>query len=246
MKKSLLSLVIITSLFFVFGFSHSSSAEKATGKEYEEKSIEESYRDAVKGISDIDTSKFDISSEVSTISANSTNSLSANPLDVEKYSTAQILSETVNTQGDKEQLIAVTVFNDIGVEDESGESEIGIFGDKGNSTGDLFARAYSRIYYISSSSRGVSYAKLTRVTGGWEVMNPLTTLGNKTVRYGSSGWPNGTQAGTKYPSLNSYSYTMPSSWGKTALTGSYAIGTTSTVTVYRSGASYTIKLNNNL
>lgn len=241
MKKSLLSLFILTSLFFVFGFSHSSSAESTSTNKYEEKSIEESYHDAVNGISDIDTSKFGISSEVSTINANT---LSENPIDVEEYSTAQILSETVNDDGDTGQLIAVTVFNDI--ELKEGDSEIGIFADKGNEKVDPFLRSYNRIYYQNSTDRGVAYAKLTRVTGGWKVFNPLTTLSNRIVRYGSSGWPTGTQAAVKYPIGNTYSYNTPSSWKRTALSGSYAIGTNSTVTVKRGSSTWTVKLRNNL
>ncbi|QTY15131.1 hypothetical protein [Virgibacillus pantothenticus] len=161
-----------------------------------------------------------------------------------QYSTAQILSETVDDKGNKDQLIAVTVFNDIELKEEG--AKIRTLGDKGNEELTPFVRAYNRIYYQNSTDRGVAYAKLTRVTGGWEVFNPLTTLSNRVVRYGSSGRPNGSQATVKYPIGNTYSYKTPSSWKRTALTGSYAIGTNSTVTVKRGSSTWTVKVKTNL
>ncbi|MCM3089156.1 hypothetical protein M3557_14650 [Bhargavaea ginsengi] len=231
--------LFVATLCFVFGFSHSAHAEL----KYQEKSIEESYLDAIQGKTDIDVGVFDITSEVSTVKTDSLYNRSLG-IDVEEYSTAQILSETVTDKGEVEQLIAVTVFNDVSLE----EAGIGIFADKGDDKWDSSygVRAYSRIYYTSSEKNTIKYARLNKVTGGWSISDTSIALSSRTVRYGSSGWSSGNQTAVKYPTGNTYSYTTPSSWTSTALTGTYAVGTTSEVKLTRRGSSWTLKFVNNL
>lgn len=91
------------------------------------------------------------------------------------------------------------------------------------------------------------FANLTRVTGGWTILDSTVSLSSRMVRYGSSGWPNGAQTDTKYPTDNFYDYTTPATWAAISLTGSYTFGTNSTVTLKRGTSStWTLYLLNNL
>ncbi|MFI8626383.1 hypothetical protein ACIGEH_19300 [Bacillus altitudinis] len=239
--KKIISLLVI-SIIFLAGFNSVSLAQSNETKSVfnREKSIEESYEDAINGVSDFQEKPMELSS----ISVNSkTNGSSSS---VKQYSTTQILSETVE-KGSIEQEIAVTVFNDVALKQQSNES-ISTMDDKGRSEWDstLGVRAHSRIYYTISKKDNVRYAKLNKITGGWKIDDSSIKLSKRTVRYGSSGWPSGTQKATKNPSGNSYSYNAPSSWKKTAIEGGRAVGSTSVVTLKRGGSTWTLTLVNNL
>lgn len=239
--KKIISLLVI-SIIFLTGFNSVSLAKSSETKSVfnREKSIEESYEDAINGISDLQENPIGLSS----ITINSkTNDTSSN---VKQYSTTQILSETVKKDS-VEQKIAVTVFNNVSLKQQSNES-ISTMDDKGRSEWDssLGVRAHSRIYYTISKKDNVRYAKLNKITGGWKIDDSSIKLSKRTVRYGSSGWPSGTQKATKNPSGNSYSYNAPSSWGKTAIEGGRAVGSTSVVTLKRGGSTWTLTLVNNL
>lgn len=241
--KKIISLLVI-SIIFLAGFNSVSLAqsnEKTKSVINREKSIEESYEDAINGVSDFQEKPMELSS----ISVNS--KTNGSPSSVKKYSTTQILSETVE-KGSIEQEIAVTVFNDVALKQQSNKSIISTLDDKGRSDWDstLGVRAHSRIYYTISKKDNVRYAKLNKITGGWKIDDSSIKLSKRTVRYGSSGWPSGTQKATKNPSGNSYTYNTPSSWKKTAIEGGRAVGSTSVVTLKRGKSTWTLTLVNNL
>ncbi|MGN8048001.1 hypothetical protein, partial [Bacillus sp. 22190] len=212
--KKIISLLVI-SIIFLTGFNSVSLAQSSETKSVfnREKSIEESYEDAINGISDLQENSIGLSSVNINSKTNDTSS------SVKQYSTTQILSETVK-EDSVEQKIAVTVFNNVALKQQSNDN-IRTMDDKGRSEWDssLGVRAHSRIYYTISKKDNVRYAKLNKITGGWKIDDSSIKLSKRTVRYGSSGWPSGTQKATKNPSGNSYSYNAPSSWKKTAIEG---------------------------
>ncbi|WP_336750599.1 hypothetical protein [Bacillus altitudinis] len=239
--KKIISLLVI-SIIFLTGFNSVSLAKSSETKSVfnREKSIEESYEDAINGISDLQENSIGLSSVNINSKTNDTSS------SVKQYSTTQILSETVK-EDSVEQKIAVTVFNNVALKQQSNDN-IRTMDDKGRSEWDssLGVRAHSRIYYTISKKDNVRYAKLNKITGGWKIDDSSIKLSKRTVRYGSSGWPSGTQKATKNPSGNSYSYNAPSSWKKTAIEGGRAVGSTSVVTLKRGGSTWTLTLVNNL
>ncbi|KDE25550.1 hypothetical protein BA81_19139 [Bacillus safensis FO-36b] len=239
--KKIISLLVI-SIIFLTGFNSVSLAQSSETKSVfnREKSIEESYEDAINGISDLQENSIGLSSVNINSKTNDTSS------SVKQYSTTQILSETVK-EDSVEQKIAVTVFNNVALKQQSNDN-IRTMDDKGRSEWDssLGVRAHSRIYYTISKKDNVRYAKLNKITGGWKIDDSSIKLSKRTVRYGSSGWPSGTQKATKNPSGNSYSYNAPSSWKKTAIEGGRAVGSTSVVTLKRGGSTWTLTLVNNL
>ncbi|MER3123652.1 hypothetical protein ABQG71_21075 [Bacillus altitudinis] len=239
--KKIISLLVI-SIIFLTGFNSVSLAQSSETKSVfnREKSIEESYEDAINGISDLQENSIGLSAVNINSKTNDTSS------SVKQYSTTQILSETVK-EDSVEQKIAVTVFNNVALKQQSNDN-IRTMDDKGRSEWDssLGVRAHSRIYYTISKKDNVRYAKLNKITGGWKIDDSSIKLSKRTVRYGSSGWPSGTQKATKNPSGNSYSYNAPSSWKKTAIEGGRAVGSTSVVTLKRGGSTWTLTLVNNL
>lgn len=239
--KKIISLLVI-SIIFLTGFNSVSLAQSSETKSVfnREKSIEESYEDAINGISDLQENSIGLSAVNINSKTNDTSS------SVKQYSTTQILSETVK-EDSVEQKIAVTVFNNVALKQQSNDN-IRTMDDKGRSEWDssLGVRVHSRIYYTISKKDNVRYAKLNKITGGWKIDDSSIKLSKRTVRYGSSGWPSGTQKATKNPSGNSYSYNAPSSWKKTAIEGGRAVGSTSVVTLKRGGSTWTLTLVNNL
>ena len=75
--------------------------------------------------------------------------------------------------------------------------------------------AYSTIYWTTSTIGGINYYDLTKVTGGWSVLSGYT-LSNKKVVIQQNGYYYGgytsSQSITKYPSLMTFDYLVPSTW----------------------------------
>ncbi|WP_067843690.1 hypothetical protein [Amphibacillus sediminis] len=237
MKKIFITLLILLS---TFGFSIAISAT-----ELNEKTLEESFADAKKGHSDIPIE--DLKNEVNITS--DTLSVGLLTLDnnasfhADNYITSEIIYEN-----DGVEFVSVTLFSDITLYDDE-VNLIQPMADKGDEEYDSSygVRAYSRIYYDRYTERGVTMAKLTKVTGGWNVYDSSISLSSRRVRYGASGWPGVQHSYTKYPTSNSYTYNLPSSTKGVALTGTYHIGTNSHVTLKRGTRStWTLYLENNL
>lgn len=223
MKKILFSLGVFTFLMVLGNHAFASTIP--------EKSIEESYRDAINGVTDIPLDNFNTSDL--TITTNS----GEKDIQSKKYETAQILEEN-----NDEQLIAVTVFHDLYINNK-------LQGDKGDSKWDDSSgvQAYSRVYYKTKTEGNRPYGKLTKATGGWNVADPSISLTNRIVRYGTIGWPAGdSQSVTKYPSNNSFNYNAPSNWQYVNMNAMYQIGVNSTVTLKKGSSSWTLYLDNYL
>ncbi|MCM3324770.1 hypothetical protein [Cytobacillus kochii] len=236
MKKSLVGLVLLLSLV-LSGFTTTNvTASEVTY--YEEKTFEESYQDAVNGVSDIPLEHINISNEMKAFTQDEG---VAEDLKITEYKTAQILEES-----DSEQFIAVTVFNDVNIlEDTDGPPEIMPFGDKGSDKWDSSGgvKSYSRIYYKTKVEGGVTYATLTKVTGGWTNSDSSIKLSNRKVVYGVSGWPGVSKKLTVNPSTNSYNASF--SWPYVATSTTYHLGTNSTVTLKRGSSTWTLYHLNN-
>jgi len=109
------------------------------------------------------------------------------------------------------QIVPVTTTNFVSVGLDSG--------DQGRSKADstLSVRAYSRVYFNIVYHGGAKHYDLTKVTGGWDILDWKVAITNQHVivgqrglnRYGKS---TGSQSFDKYTKGETFSYTVPSSW----------------------------------
>ena len=239
--KKVFSLFVL--IFLLVGFSSAVSAQTSG-----EKSIEEAYKDAKDGISDIPLS------ELKPEFGNNDNlkieldSLNEDLIESKQFITSQILKETTKN-GYKEEKIAVTVFDDVIYNDTFTIGNVTIMSDLGDDLwdGSYSVQAYSRIYFTKSYKYSTPMYKLDKVTGGWNVADQTVSLSGRKVRYGADGWGGRGQVTDKYPSGNSYTYYPPSSWNRISFAGNHTFGTTSTVTLKRGTRSeWILKHQNNL
>ncbi|MFY0521334.1 hypothetical protein ACOMCU_26445 [Lysinibacillus sp. UGB7] len=237
MKKFLFGLVALYATFAFFNVG-GSSAKAASSVE---KSIEEAYKDAKNGITDIPNYQL---RELGNSEVDSDETMKT-----KQYKTAQILEEN-NETGD--QVVVVTVFNDVVLEDET--SSITPFAefDPGASDWDssISVQAYSRFYYTTSqTSGGTTYAKLTKVNGGWNISDSSVSLSNRIVKYGANGGSTLGSSNTTYtqnPTSNTFTYNLPSNYSAVSIDAVHFIGVTTTVTLKRGTSSvWTLKLTNN-
>jgi hypothetical protein len=252
MKKSLVGLGLLVGVTFS-GFTTTTHVDASEIKFYEEKSIEEAYQDAINGISDINLDHINISSNEMTAVPSKSNlntknglSLDSNEpedLEITEYKTAQVLQES-----EDEQSIVVTVFNDVEISDE-GQLAIAsitpLSGDKGgNKTDDSASvRSHSRIYFKTKIENNITYATLTKVTGGWTILDSSVSLSNRKVVNGITGWPGVAKSSTLNPSTNTYNSSF--SWPYVATSTTYHLGTNATVTLKRGSSTWTLYHQNN-
>lgn len=225
MKKLVLSLALVVSGIFVLNFGSTKAATENILSEdfgnspedvqtFEEKSLEDSYQDAINGVTDLPVELDNASNVVklNNFSISSTNSLSStDDIEVKEYKTAQILEKS-----DTDQLIAVTTFNDayVSAADSTIQAASTLSdGDKGVSKSDstLGVKASSRIYYHSKVTSGINYVTIYKVTGGWTISDSTIKLSNRKVVFGQSGYPAVSKSMTKYPTTNSFYYSV-SGW----------------------------------
>lgn len=236
MKKILFSITVMLFTFII--------TTPVFAANNQENDIEKSYEDAVNGVSDIPLSKIksDVNLSTESFKILSDNKESEEDVEINNYVTSEIIYQDENFTS-----ISATVFSDIYFNTNSNYIQplADIGDDKYDST--YGVRAYSRVYYTTFTDRNLTWVNLTKVTGGWNVYDSSIKLSSRRVRYGSSGWPGVVQSYTKYPSSNSYTYTLPSSTKPVALTGGYTIGTNSYVQLKRgTSSSWTLYLLNNL
>lgn len=238
---------------------------------FKEKSLQDSYKDALSGISDkeirgvnelgestkksLENPKKSNIEIINTSSDEITRENNEQEPIIEEYQTEQILTTYTNEEKDTTtEEIVVTKFVDITISEEndsenSSEYSVIKIADKGDDKWDSSqgVKGYSRFYYTkSTASGGDERAKLTKVTGGWTVDDSSIKLSGRTVTFGCSGWPAGNQSTTKKPTGNSFSYTPSSSWKAASIDAEGAIGVTTKVTLKRNSSTWSLKLNNNL
>ncbi|MUV37815.1 hypothetical protein JNUCC1_01621 [Lentibacillus sp. JNUCC-1] len=189
------------------------------------KSIEKSYKDAVSNTSDVPLEELDLYTTPSQLKSNTQEHIF-----VKEHKTAQKLHENIHTG---EELIALTIFHDIYAEDSKGNQLFSV-GDKGENEWDKSSsvQAYTRIYFLRKTMDNIPYAKLTKVTGGWNIVDNRVYISNRKVSYGTIGFPAGSnQIRDRYPTGNSYTYYAPSSWDYVNTNALYQLGMASNVTV---------------
>ncbi|TYR81546.1 hypothetical protein FZC66_06830 [Priestia megaterium] len=248
MKKAISYLMAFTMLFLLV-IPVSAKEKEVVQKEkviYQAKEItnqKELYERAVKGIKDVPINDLSLPKQ------EMKNNQTKENVELSEHVTSQLLN--VKTVDDTEiQEIAVTTF----VTPESStilEPTFTTFATSGSKSEEEWdssygVRAYSTIYYSRTTKDGVSYAKVTKASGGWSISDSSISLSSRKVTIGTSGWPAGTQSITKYPTGNSWSYSTPTSWEYISTTSGHSIGATSTVTLKRGSSTWTLKLNNNL
>lgn len=175
-------------------------------------------------------------------------------LETEDYTTSQLLKVETNDDGEVMETYATTTFTD--VYDTSNVS-INPYG-SGSSYQDqldptLGLRAYSTVYYNTLTKSGVSHRDLTKVSGGWSILDSKYAITNQKVTYGAKGWSryeggtNG-QSATKYPNGRTFSYTVPSSWNPVASTGGngQTFGVTTFVKIHKPNYSWNYTFTNNI
>lgn len=245
MKKFLVSLCLLAAICIVYSAKIDVSYAKEVSKE---KSIEESYKDALNGVSDLEVPEasnvFSLKNQISNFSTNS----SSQPITAE-YETAQILDEE-NVNGVKEQTIMVTKFEDILLDDSIQKNAVSTYStiDQGTSKWDssYSVQAYSRFYYKTKVVKSTTRGKVTKVTGGWKIADSSVKLSGRKVTAGTSGFPSLTQSKTYSPTSNTFSYDTPTSWDYVSLEVGHTMGVNTQVTLKRgTSSSWTLKLSNN-
>lgn len=138
-------------------------------------------------------------------------------LDLETYQTTQKLKTIETTEGEEINYFATTVFNDIPTELLENENEedmqFSAAASKSEETkgASLSVRSYSTIYWDTKTSGYSTTYKLTKITGGWEILDNQVSITSKRVEYGQT-YPLDDENETKYPTGSTFSYTTPSSW----------------------------------
>jgi hypothetical protein len=188
---------------------------------------------------------------------------------VKMYETTQKLKRVKKRDGTIHESMATTVFVDIPKEaineedhDESkllgfikpisqlvddifGATKVQAAGSQTNSktNASYTVRSYSTIYWERKTSGGLNYIRLTRVSGGWTLLDSNFTLSNRKVVYGQT--PLTKVDDTKYPTGNTFNYYTPSTWGWENDGSSVTIGATTYVTMKRGTSSSTQTFTNN-
>lgn len=107
----------------------------------------------------------------------------------------------------------------------------------------IAVEGYVTIYYDRITLDGVPYAKLTRIEGGYTILDRQVRVNHQAVESGCSGVALGggvTQTKDYDPTTNSWGYNMPSDWVPVTISGiTWAfIGATCTYTLQRVGSDY--------
>ncbi|GLB62104.1 hypothetical protein [Cytobacillus sp. NCCP-133] len=173
-------------------------------------------------------------------------------------STSELI-EVYEDNGEKHEVFSVTEFALVSNKDlAETDSDYGVlgsetdYGEKWDSS--ISVKAYSTNYYNRSSADGAnSCIDLSSVTGGWTRSDSSVSIGTKTVNYGQTGTRcdyigSVTQkSGNKYPSSNSYSYAVLSSWVPVTIEPtSTVVGQSSTAELTRNSSKWTLSLTNHV
>lgn len=165
------------------------------------------------------------------------NTGSSTKLDLEVYSTTQLLKEVKKDDGTVVSTCAITVFATLP-------------NDKWDVAGGL--RAYSTVYYdIVKDQYQMQFYDLYKVTGGWDRYDSTYSLSGREVSVGLVGGGMGggvttNQVMYKYPSSNSFTYYTPSSWIPANPLNIGGAGCISYIKIDRFGEKWDLTLNNNL
>lgn len=116
----------------------------------------------------------------------------------------------------------------------------------------ISVKAYSTIYWSINDGKHL----LTRVSGGWTILDSLVSISNRSVTMSTNGWlklgsPTGyiQQVTTKYPTGNTFDYTTPTSWVPVTMTGGTpkcSLGASQQVTLHRTTETWTFVYSHNL
>lgn len=79
----------------------------------------------------------------------------------------------------------------------------------------LSVKAYTTIFYDRKTENQREYVRLTKVTGGFDIMDRNVVVESQQLSYGQGSAFDTPQSATKTPTTWSWSYTTPSSWGYT-------------------------------
>lgn len=209
----------------------------------EETNLNTLYDRAIHGKSDIPIKDADAAVKLTKVNGSkSISSLTAsNNLTTKKYSTAQIL-KTTKSGDTTTQDVALTTF--VTVQPMASGS---INDSKYDST--YSVKAYSTVYYSTSTINGASCIKFVKVVGGWNQLDSQVSLSGRTTWFGCSGPSSKTgiaidQNTTKTTSANSFTYTAPTSWIYVIKSGITSCSATLKVTIHRGGSSWTLQLTN--
>ncbi|MGY3716305.1 hypothetical protein ACWE42_12365 [Sutcliffiella cohnii] len=263
MGKSKLYLILILTFTMLVGLTGKVSAmensdEFITIEKYEEiTDIELLYEKAKEnGPKNLNLNKLQ-DSKYSSIS--NINSYESTNLEKETYEYEQLLEVQQNSRGETIEHYALTKFEDVYLIDDSVMDNDDSFtilssGSKNRSGTDstIGVRAYTTIYY-SFVTNTVEHIRLTKVEGGWTILDPSLTLSGREVLYGAVGWSRygntSGQRATRNPIGNTFSYTPSSSWHPVALGSDMTfVGVNTKVTISKrvgTSPSWTLSIQNN-
>jgi len=247
-------LLLVSIVLFSFSvFPIGTSAEKIGNKEKviqrftEIKDINKLYERAKNGVSDVNREVE--KNFVAKVVLQSTDGLENGT--VQTYSTSQLLKVS-EVNGDKIETYATTTFYDIS-DLYNGNFQTNDSSNKSKYDSSISVRAYSTVYYTTSSIDGEDYTDLTKVSGGWTILDSTVSLSNRKVNFGATGWAKsgvGYVQQTSYnnPTSNSFSYSAPSSWAPISVVSTGRIfGVTTWVTLKRGTNSvWELQLVNNI
>lgn len=218
--------------------------------------IDKLYENAKTGISDLSPSKMnDILSNVSvelntdtnkkTFGLNETNG-EVEP-SIQTYATANMIESSEETSE-----YAITVFSDITLQEFPIQSdvinpEISLFSsgqwsdDKLDSS--ISVKAYTTIYVEAKDVNGTEHLRLTRTTGGWNILDSSVTLSDRHVTYGTSGASlSQDQSITRAILANTFDIKPPKPFKFVNSELQYVIGSTSTATLTRGKTTWKLEL----
>lgn len=172
-------------------------------------------------------------------------------------STTQKLTSEQTSEGLKESYVTTT-FTNVNLDELSKDSIIQPFADHGKEGYDnsKSVKAYSRIYYNTSTNGGLPHYAITKVTGGWISYDAYVSFKNAevsitqqgTTKY--SGCTNGycnNQIVTKTVSGSTFTYTSPmTSWKPVTKNDFTLIAVKQKATLYDSSSSWVFSFDNNL
>jgi hypothetical protein len=236
-KRFILGLTILLTFCFsssVYAMSNDiqTPVKKITYKATEIKDIDKLIDRAKKGISDIPKEKFGANY---TLKNNNTN----NEITENSLSTTQLLQ--VATEGDATineyatTTVSLIPMASLSQYDENYDSSYGV-------------KAYSTIYWTTTTINNVWYAALTSTSGGWTISDTSIGLSNRHVQQGESGTgSNGMVINPSYdfyPTSNTYSHSVSWAYVNISGLGWYSFGNNTNVTLTRQSTSWTLNHTN--
>ncbi|XKH49976.1 hypothetical protein LG275_10165 [Chryseomicrobium palamuruense] len=261
MRKKIISILLITmSIFWCTAVPMISASESDTNIELKEsRDLNELYIRALNGISDIEKQE----EQTITKSLVPENKANQKQFDIDINFTTILLDEKV-VNGDVIQEYETIIFQVAqDKKDKSMQRQIdklksddlaGSIGTYAKNEKDKWddtrgVKAFSVVTWSSVTKNGTEHYKMSNVSGKWEY-NGLGgyILSKRSVIFGQVGpslyGGTNTQRTTKYPTTNSFSYAVPSTWNPVVATDYTTCGVTTNITITRGGLSWTLQLIN--